>query len=130
MKTIKLLVLAFIAAMFVAAPFLLRAQGMRPTKSFGVRRVSSINTTSANSITSLTGLVCSCSVVVMNNSATQLNVGGCGEVDNSTKFTSVCSTGCDTVGPITVTGTGEGICLRGAGATFASTAVIWCGGGC
>ena len=118
----SLLVFAFIAAMVE------RATASNPAGVFGVRRVSNITTT-ATTVASLTGLDCKCGVYVQNATADALNVGG-SDVDNSTKFTSVCSSGCDSTQPLSVFADGRFVSVRSASGTLAGPVVFWCAGGC
>lgn len=118
----SLLAFAFVLAMVE------RATAGQPAGVFGVRRVSDITTT-ATTVAELTGLNCRCGVYVQNSTADALNVGGT-DVDNSTKFTSVCSSGCDSTQPVSIYADGRFVSVRGASGTVTGPVVFWCAGGC
>ncbi len=103
------------------------AGSISPMGNFGVRRVSVTSTAAAISA-AVAPMVCTCSYVILNGTANALNVGG-SDVDNTDKFTSVCSSGCDTANPIVITAR-DGVVFWRAASTTVNPAVIWCGGGC
>lgn len=68
-----------------------------------------------------------CVVRISNNTANPLNIGG-PDVDNTNKYYSICTTGCDETGPLTITSPSSVPWIRAASTSVAIAILI--GGGC
>jgi hypothetical protein len=111
-----------------------RAEAESPLSGFLARQITVTTTPTsvwalADSASALPATVpVDCSTLLINNSATVVYVGGQDVTAAATKAVTICSSGCDTIGPLSVQSGSKNVFVVVAAAT--QTMKVFIGGGC